>query len=271
MFILPILASWLISSSAASGQPRSFAGLTESHHWDAELGDSLSPAVPSPYAVKLREILRKRIAGVDLDRQKPAVESAVQLICYETEGNPFYIGAKQQMTVEADLKTVASTVDEFTKYTGIFKGLILAEPVRADGNLVLTRWEEHIPVPFVPNERNETWYLVAQPSSNLKIYRYSLAKSNHLNKSDGFIMLKAQGTRTLFTEYDFFDADWGIAKALGVDHAWKESLEGLYQSDMALKLRAEHPDWSSKRVLEESTYAAEKAPLEQVIKYKQHL
>jgi hypothetical protein len=33
---------------------------------------------------------------------------------------------------------------------------------------------------------------------------------------------------------------------------WKESLEDIYQSDLALKLRAENADWTAKRVLEES-------------------
>lgn len=186
----------------------------------------------------------------------------VQIEALQKPDNSLYIGALQHMTVNAPLAAVVKILDDFGDYPKIFDGLIKCEVRARDSNRLLTFWEQDIPVPFVPNEKNEMIYLVHTPDPTRKIYRYQLKSSNHLKTNDGMIVLQALGdAKTDYTEYDFWDADWGLAKAFGHDRIWRENLEGIYQSDLAIKLRAEHPDWPYERVMNESREGAKKAPI----------
>ncbi len=233
--------------------PTSFSGLGEKHPWLEDLG-----TVPSDSGKKLKELLQswRSASGTE------AFSLPVEVIGYETPGNPFYVGAAQRMIIESSFERAQAIVDDFTHYVGIFDGLISVKSVMADGNRVITEWEESIPIPFVRNERNQMIYLVSSPKPGLRVYRYGLKESNHLLRSDGFIVLERLATgKTLFTEYDFFDADLGIVKSFGPKKFWDESVEGLFQTDFALKLRAEHGDWSKKQVLEESKKLLKKAPV----------
>ena len=54
---------------------------------------------------------------------------------------------------------------------------------------------------------------MSSPRAGFRTYRYGLKESNHLRRDDGVIVLESlDAGRTLYTEYDFFDADWGVAK-----------------------------------------------------------
>src|SRR5262249_17999024 len=102
------------------------------------------------------------------------------------------------------------------------------------------------------------------------VYRYQLKESNRLWHSDGAIVLEAVGNRTRYTEWDFFDADYGIAKTLAPTRIWREAIEGMYLSDIAIKLKAEHPDWENKEVRKESDNSLDDHPVEDLLKNKKH-
>lgn len=228
----------------------SFAGLKEKFSILSDIG-----SVPSPYRDKLKSLIATWPKSVSFQKNQPAKvgEADIEIQCYETLNNPTYIGVAQRMVVAAPFERVVSVVDDYGKYVGIFEGLKKVNSISVDENRVVTAWEEEIPFPLVPNEHNQMIHLVSNPHAGLKIYRYGLKESNHLTRNDGFIVLEAgRFGETVYTEFDFFDADWGIAKSFGVDRLWKGCLEGLYQSDFALKLRAEHGNWSAERVLETS-------------------
>jgi hypothetical protein len=46
---------------------------------------------------------------------------------------------------------------------------------------------------------------------------------------------------------DFFKADWGLVETLAPERIWKDTADSLYISDLAIKLKAELPELSSKR------------------------
>jgi hypothetical protein len=110
-------------------------------------------------------------------------------------------------------------------------------------------------------------YLTDLQKPDRKIYRYKLRQEGKIKLSDGIIVIEAEKTGgTRYTEYDFWDANWGPVKTFAPGRIWKDSVEGIYLSDIAIKLKAEHPDWSYKRIAEESKGLMEKFPYEPELK-----
>jgi hypothetical protein len=261
-FILSSLClSFATQASGTAPLPKSFGSLPETHATYEPL-----KSVPSPYADELTKLLRQWPKGSGfLDLARAAEKDqlfAVKTLCYSTEGDEFYIGVAQKMIVDAPFARVETVVDHFSDYVGMFDGLLHADTISADGNRLVASFEQHIPIPFVPNEKDQIIYVISKPKQGFKVYRYGLKESNHLTKSDGFIVLEAQADgKTIYTEFDFFDADWGIAKSLGRTKIWQESVEEILQNDLALKLASEHADWTKKQVFWESKDILKQAPI----------
>lgn len=266
------VSSILVSSATFASElgplPKSFAQLHETHATYESL-----QASPSKYADELTKLLKQWPKGTSFTDVTLVGEKdqffPLKIRCISTEGNDYYIGLAQKMIVDAPFARVETVVDHFSDYVGMFDGLVHVEMVSADGNKLVTSFEENIPIPFVPNEKDQMIYIISKPKEGFKIYRYGLKESNHLTKSDGFIVLEAQPEgKTIYTEYDFFDADWGIAKSVGRDKIWQDSVEGLLQSDLALKLASEHADWTKKQVFWESKDWLKKASVKSCIAEK---
>ncbi len=198
----------------------------------------------------------------------------VQLQCIETIGNPYYIGLEQFMRVNAPLGRVEEILDDINHYKDLFPGFDDIHIVSQQENKILTYWEQHVPFFFVPNVTYQVLYLTDKTSSHRKIYRYKLKNSKNLKTNDGVIIIEEDSPvavntpRTRYTEYDFFDADWGIVKTVAPGRIWKDSVEGIYLSDVAIKLMAEHPRWSFKQVKEESQKILELFPVNKAIEQK---
>jgi hypothetical protein len=250
--MVPLILTFLISASSFAATPPSPAPEKFSPFSSLE-------SVESRYTQALCQLAQNWPRGVSFNGAPPSVgRPTLESECYETEGNPTYIGIGQRMVIGASIARVSAVVDDFAGYVGIFDGLVSVHPVATDGNRLVTEWEESIPFPFVPNEHSQMVHLINQRGPALRTYRYGLKKGTDLLKDDGIVVLEAKSPdETIYTEYDFFDANWGIAKSFGVDRLWKRNVEGIYQSDLALKLRAEHPDWLSKKVLSESSTQAD--------------
>jgi hypothetical protein len=227
--------------------------------------------VESPYTSRILQLL-KTWPPKRLDELASRPE-AIKIQCYETPGRDNYVGAAQLATVEAPIERVEAVLDDFPGYARIFDELKTLEVRERDGNRVLTFWEQRVPFPLVPNVKNEIWYLVGKDDKAKKIYRYQLKKSNNLTLDDGMIVLEPAGPgRTRYFEIDFWDVDiGGLAKLVAGGRVWKDSIRGLFQSDLALKLKAEHADWKDERVFEESKRAAEQAPVDKLIEGKKKL
>ncbi len=197
----------------------------------------------------------------------------VQLELIETQGNEFYIGVQQLMWVNASLESVEAVLDNFKGYQEIFPDLDDVHVVSRAGNTFVTFWEQHIPVFFVPNVKFEMNYVVEKSNPDRTIYRYQLKKGEHIKKNDGLIVIerdKAPDGKALtrYSEFDFYDADWGPLKTFAPGRIWKDSVEGIYVSDLAVKLKAENPTWPNKKVKEESAKLMEKNPIDAVLKVR---
>lgn len=196
----------------------------------------------------------------------------VQLECYQTAGNPFYLGLRQFMKVNAPLAEVEKVLDNMDQYQHLFPGFKDIHVVSRDGNKILTAWEQPIPLFFVPNVRYELWYIVDKSLASRKIYRYQLKESNSLKKDDGLIVIQSESPNlTYYVEYDFYDADWGVLKTIAPSRIWKDNVEGIYLSDLAIKLRAEHSAWSFEKIAEESAKVLKSFPVEKAIDKKRPL
>ncbi len=214
------------------------------------------------------------LSGEDLGKTKSFDESPVKIQCIQTSGNQFYIGLRQEMRIYAPLSRVEGVLDDIDHYQYLFPGYKDIHVVSRTGNRWLTYWEQDIPLFFVPNVKYFITYLMDKPSPTRKFYRYKLKESRNLRFSDGLIVLEEkalQGTSSIVTDYvefDFFDADWGVLKTLAPGKIWKESVEGIYLSDAAIKLKAEHSEWSYQDISKESRKFLSRYPIEPMVEKK---
>lgn len=193
----------------------------------------------------------------------------LRIQCVEKEGNRFYIGLVQDMVIEAPLQKVAAVLDDMDHYKDLFPDFDDIHAVSRDGNRILTFWEQHIPVFFIPNVKYQVIYQVEGNRPDRRIYRYQLDKVGHIKNNDGMIVIYSDGpTRTKYVEYDFFDADWGPLTTFAPGRIWRDSVEGIYLSDIAIRMKAEHPDWSYKQISKESRKVLEQHPVDSCLEHK---
>ncbi|MGK5085359.1 SRPBCC family protein [Bdellovibrionota bacterium FG-1] len=192
----------------------------------------------------------------------------VRMAAIETLGNKYYIGLEQVMFVDAPMEKVGGVLDDMDHYKDLFPDYDDVHVSARDGNRLVVFWEQHIPVFFIKNVKYEVWYLIDDSRPDRKVYRYKLKDGRgHIRSNDGVIVLEKDGAaRTRYTEYDFFDADWGPLKAFAPSRIWKDSVEGLYLSDMAIKLKAENPTWSYDKIREESKKWLDRFPIDDALK-----
>jgi hypothetical protein len=198
---------------------------------------------------------------------------SLQVTCMPTASDDRYVGMLQQMTVEAPLSVVEKVLDDVPRYKDLFPGVVDVHilPGTHNGHRYVTVWEQRVPVFFLPNEIYELANVVDKTSPELRVYRYKLRRDGSMLASDGMVLLEALGPgRTRYTEYDFFNAQWGPLPASLV---WRESLRGAFISDMAIKLRAENPRWSVERVSAEAgrRFDAEAERMEQCYRQRAEL
>lgn len=191
----------------------------------------------------------------------------------ETEGHPFFIGAVQMMIVKAPMLSLSSFLDHFADYPKYFDGLKKAEvrDSKVENGKAWSRvyFEQSVPVPFVPNDKSEMIYHVDSSNPSRRVYRYQYRTGNNLISDDGIIILDVISTRlTRYVEFDFWDANWGIAKTLGQKKIWSDSLKGLAQSDLSIKIMAENPSMSAEQVLKDSKKMANAYPAEHRFDHK---
>ncbi len=172
---------------------------------------------------------------------------------FSTPNRSWLIGMRQVFLVHAKPERVALVLDTVKEYTGIFSGVKKAEFTEYKSiNEYSVFTETQVDFPFVPNDQTELSYHIDRSQGKV-LYRYTLKKSNSVNQFDGVIFLLAtKEGDTLYFEYDSFEPDLGIAKMAGEQKIWVESALGNFQSDWAVKLRAEHADWPASKVLSTS-------------------
>jgi len=176
----------------------------------------------------------------------------LQLTCVATAADDRYVGMVQQMTVAAPLSSVEHVLDDVPHYRDLFPGVVDVRvlPGSRNGRQYVTVWEQRVPVFFLPNVTYELANIVDRPAPGMRVYRYKLRRAGSMLASDGMVVLESLGSEeTRFTEYDFFNAQWGPLPASAV---WRERLRGAFAADIAIKLRAENPRWNIARVAAEA-------------------
>lgn len=189
-------------------------------------------------------------------KDQPFATPGLSLKCFAHKSNDSYIGVKQEQVIAAPLVAVSAILDDFAGYTNWIDGVIASKGQDLGSGNWLVTTEQEIPIPFVSNIHTKMLYFTAKEARRT-VYRYQLHESDSMIAYDGLIVLtKIDDRTTSFTEYDFFDAAWGMAKALGWRAIWKDSLRAIFQSDIALKTKAEHPQTAWKTILDDSNSMA---------------
>lgn len=195
-----------------------------------------------------------------LKKWTPAPKAGpLALECWTVPGAPQAIGVKQTMAIAAPIEKVAAIVEDFAHYVDLYPDLAATEKVKGsdDRNRFVVFTEQVIPV--FPNVKVFNTWQVDRPTPGRIVYRYKLKEpTSDLRANDGFVVLEANGAgETTFTEVDFIDAAAGPIPEKTV---WELTLKGIYTSDIALKLKAEHPGWTYAQVQDARAAASEKNP-----------
>ena len=191
--------------------------------------------------------------------QGQADERGIRFVCFRDAKDEYYIGAAQFQTIAARVDVVAKVLSEFDRYVEWTEGLVKSKTEKISANRFLVALEQAIPVPFVSNIHTQLLYEM-ETGKDRVTFRYQLKKSDSLVAYDGIIILEAApNNATAFSEYDILNANWGVAKALGIKKIWTDSLKSMYQADLAVKIQAETPNLPLNKVLKSTVeIAAEK-------------
>jgi hypothetical protein len=214
--------------------------------------------IDSVYTEHLTQVL-KRWAPLRADVTPAAREAgSVAITCVATIGSERYVGMIQRQRIQAALTMVEEVLDDIDHYKDLFPGTIDVRVVPGSLRLVPgtppaarfdTAWVQRPPIFLMPDIHYEMANLVEKTPARA-VYRYKLRLGDVLTASDGLIVVEAiDSTTTEFTEYDFFDGHWGLLPTWLV---WRESLKGAFQSDVAIRLKAEQPAWDYLRIAAEA-------------------
>lgn len=222
--------------------------------------------VKSLYTDLLVEIIKSWTPG---RIQLPADHYPVQIKCLSTKDKKYYIGAVQKMTINSSLGEVVKILDDFSNYENLFPDLESVKVLTKESNRAQLLFEQNVPVFFIPNVKFEMTYLIDKSKEDRAIYRYKLKTSQSLKFSDGIIILDQISPNQIeYTELDFFDADWGALETFGPGRIWQDSIDSIFLSDYAIKLKAEHLDWSNEKAKKEAKSFLKKNPIESIVNAK---
>jgi hypothetical protein len=218
-----------------------------------ESADEALEGHDSPYSNWVAHVLKHWPAS----RPQPSESASLKMTCISTPSDDGYVGMLQQMIINAPLAVVEDVLDDIPHYKDIFPGVVNAHVLHGSstGSRFVTAWEQRVPVFFLPNVNFELAHFVDKTVAGVHAYRYKLRKGGAVVASDGIAVLESLGANvTRFTAYDFLNAHWGPLPSSAV---WRENLRGTFMTDIAIRLRAENPGWSGKRVADESTRLTE--------------
>ncbi len=249
---------------SALGEPSGFAAGESADSASSGLANFDLGGVKSPYTEPLFKLLETEIGKPPTGE---ALTAPISLQCWETPGNDLYIGVEQRLSIHASLAQTEAVLDDFDHYKDLFPGYKDVHVQSRKADRLEIAWEQIVPVFFVPNVKYVMLYQVDTHDPTRVTYRYQLKTRGDLKVSDGFILISKQSdTLTSYVEDDFFDAEWGAAKVFGRDRIWGDTLEGIAESDLAVKLKAENPAWENTKARSESVHVLEKKWVDDCIK-----
>jgi hypothetical protein len=181
-----------------------------------------------------------------------------------TKDKPNYIGLVKRVLIKAPLERIAKLIEEIEKNKEIFPEIIQVKVTSQDQNRIWTAWERESPSFLIPNIKYEQAYVMDTRSPDKKIYRYQLVSGNSVNNSDGIIVIERIGSFTRLIAWDFFDANWGLARTLAEGLIWKKALEGSFKGDASFLYKAENPEWNRSQIEDATSSLLDKFPVDPV-------
>lgn len=163
------------------------------------------------------------------------------------------------MEVDSSLQRLAEVIENFSTYSSFVKNNLKTELKDRDENRFSVFSEMHIAIPLVSNNKNGSALRCGTRITTEASLPLSTSQGQPPSKERrdyNFKLLSEK--RTKFTRLNFWDANWGIAKALAPEKIWRDSVKGLYQADLAFKLIAENPEMELKKVAGASQSETEK-------------
>lgn len=196
-----------------------------------------------------------------------ARDGAFRITCHSHPDRPFYMGASITQTVNESLTNVEKVVDAVDKYQELFAGFDEINKTESLPEGFSVFWHRPIPVPFIPDLRYETVYLNKKWSPVKKTYRYQMKNRIDLLKSvDGMIVIDGQGAKkTRITQFLFWDGKYGPLETFSPTGIWKDNMRDVYQSNLAIKMRAENPTWDGAKLKEEVHKAINEQTIESCV------
>ncbi len=221
-------------------------------------GADLLDGVDSAYSAYLRRIAEHWVptgsAGNAAGANAAPEGGALALSCVSTPGADRYVGMVQRQRINAPLAAVESVLDDVDHFKDLFPGTVSVRLLPGSSHVIAgaspalrfdTAWVQRAPVFFMPEIRYDMSHMVAKTTSRA-FYRYKLRRGDRLSSSDGLVVLETiDAETTQFIEYDFFNGEWGPLTTWLV---WHESLKAAVQSDLAIRIKSEHPGWDGERV-----------------------
>lgn len=218
------------------------------------------PLVTSSYTSMIKEKVNERPSATMEQQLNPSIPS---MKCVRTLDQPRYVGVELGLKINAPLKQVQNVLNDIEHYIDLSPGFDEIRVLNRQKDRVLTYWEKHVPLFFIPNLKYYlVYFLISQPKdSSWAAYRYQLSESPHLSGADGLVVIEARGPSTteLFRT-DFIYPSKGMFGSAPVNKIWDDSLSDMFLANVAIKIKAEHSEWPYSRVTKEAKELLEKFP-----------
>jgi len=227
--------------------------LLEPASWGQDSFDALLSREPEPARSSYSKILQDLSQHWEARKFETDKNLPILIRRFQSSDNPFAIGLEATMVINAPFERVEKALDQKEFYSELFPSFSHIQVISQDEKETATYWERSVPFPFVPNVK---YILVTKKEiiRDRRIYSTHLRYGNYLKYNDAILVIEkdiSDPSKTLYTEFSFYNADWGIAQSIFPDKIWRGNIEGFVNSDITLKLRAEHPEWSFEALQEQ--------------------
>ena len=253
---------WLFLSGAAVRADDTDNHPLKDDHVQHDLFEVIPDAKATPYTPILAGLMKKWPPSKVPPIEKEA--NPIWMRAIATPGDDDFFGVLKRIRIRAPWTKVTAALDDFDHYKMLYPDLRDIKVVGRSGNELRVEWDRSAPVFFMPNVHYTNVY-ITKVEPTRKIYRYQLIDGNYVHSSDGLVVVeKVNDNLTSITAWDFFNASFGLVRALAGGTIWRRTLEGSYKADAALKFRCEHPDWSADKLEDESGKLLDKYPFDKI-------
>jgi hypothetical protein len=220
------------------------------------------PGIASVHSEKLKELFFATTPVPDHNIEP------IEIHCVTTPGNHLFIGIVQEMMINASADDVSRIIDDYANYVNLFEDLEKVTVSGKPGNSFSVYTLQKPPVFFLSKVSFTVNYFFDNDSGTKK-YLYKLKESKKIKTSDGVTkIIPVSADKCYFYEIDFIDIDWGGIGGIAPNTVWEKFVEGVIISDLSVKIKAENPGWSYKKIKDEAHRITKKINISKIVKEK---